>query len=103
MTAPSGQWSAARPLFWGFATLAVLVGGLGAWSVFTTLSGAIISHGQIEVAQNRQVVQHPDGGVVSEIVAREGMEVAAGDVLMRLDGRRRKARPSRSWSSRPTS
>jgi HlyD family secretion protein len=86
MTAPSGQWSAARPLFWGFATLAVLVGGLGAWSVFTTLSGAIISHGQIEVAQNRQVVQHPDGGVVSEIVAREGMEVAAGDVLMRLDG-----------------
>jgi HlyD family secretion protein len=86
LTAPSETWSAARPLFWGFATLAVLVGGLGAWSVFTTLSGAIISHGQIEVAQNRQVVQHPDGGVVSEIVAREGMEVAAGEVLMRLDG-----------------
>lgn len=86
MTAPTQPWSAARPLFWGFATLALLVGGLGAWSVFTTLSGAIISQGQIEVSQNRQVVQHPDGGVVSDIFAREGMLVAAGDVLMRLDG-----------------
>lgn len=86
MTATPQPWSAARPLFRGFATLAVLVGGLGAWSVFTTLSGAIISHGQIEVSQNRQVVQHPDGGVVREILVREGMEVAAGDVLMRLDG-----------------
>lgn len=86
MTAPAQPWSAARPLFWGFATLILLVGGLGAWSVFTTLSGAIISPGQIEVSQNRQVVQHPDGGVVSEIFAREGMKVAAGDILMRLDG-----------------
>lgn len=86
MTKPAPLWSAARPLFWGFATLAVLVGGLGAWSVFTTLSGAIISHGQIEVSQKRQVVQHPDGGVVREILVREGMQVAAGEVLMRLDG-----------------
>jgi HlyD family secretion protein len=78
-------WSAARPLFWGFATLALLVGGVGTWSVLTTLSGAIVSHGQVEVSQNRQVVQHPDGGVVSEILIREGMRVAAGDVLMRLD------------------
>lgn len=86
MTAKSETWSAARPLFWGFATLALLVGGLGAWSVFTTLSGAVISHGQIEVSQKRQVVQHPDGGVVRDILVRDGMRVASGDVLMRLDG-----------------
>ena len=86
MTAPATQWSARRPLFWGFLTLALLVGGLGAWSVLTTLAGAIIAPGQIEVSQNRQVVQHPDGGVVSEILVREGAEVQAGAVLMRLDG-----------------
>ena len=85
MTTHAQPWSASRPLFWGFATLALLLGGLGAWSVLTTLSGAIVSHGTIEVSQNRQVVQHPDGGVVREILAREGMEVAAGEVLMRLD------------------
>lgn len=80
------SWSAARPLIWGFMTLALLVGGIGGWSVFTTLSGAIVAPGQIEVSQNRQVVQHPDGGVIEEILVREGAEVLAGDVLMRLDG-----------------
>ena len=80
------DWSAGRPLFWGFLTLALLIGGLGIWSVLTTLSGAIIAPGQIEVAQNRQVVQHVDGGVVAEILVTEGDEVKSGDVLLRLDG-----------------
>jgi HlyD family secretion protein len=52
----------------------------------TTLAGAIIAPGQIEVSQNRQVVQHPDGGVVQEILVVEGANVEAGDVLLRLDG-----------------
>ncbi|WP_103256389.1 HlyD family type I secretion periplasmic adaptor subunit [Tabrizicola aquatica] len=86
MSIPEGNWSASRPLFWGFLTVALLVGGLGAWSVMTTLAGAIIAPGQIEVSQNRQVVQHPDGGVVQEILVVEGANVEAGDVLLRLDG-----------------
>ena len=48
-------------------------------------SGAIIAGGQIEVDQNRQVVQHPDGGVVEAILVEEGNTVAAGEVLLRLD------------------
>ena len=86
MSASHTQWSAIRPLFWGFLTMALLVGGLGAWSVFSTLAGAIIAPGQIEVSLSRQVVQHPDGGVVEDILVKEGAEVAAGDVLLRMDG-----------------
>lgn len=86
MSTPDGNWSAARPLLWGFLTVTLLVGGLGAWSVLTTLAGAIIAPGQIEVSQSRQVVQHPDGGVVQEILVVEGANVAAGDILLRLDG-----------------
>ena len=86
MTEGTTTWSAARPLFWGFLTLALLVGGLGTWSVFTTLAGAIIAHGQVEVSQNRQMVQHPDGGVVAEINVTEGATVKAGDIVIRLDG-----------------
>jgi HlyD family secretion protein len=86
MNAPLAHWSAARPLVIGFLTLGILVGGLGAWSVFTTLSGAVIAPGQIEVSQSRQVVQHPDGGVVDAILVTEGASVSAGDVLLRLDG-----------------
>ena len=86
MTDHDMHWSAGRPLFWGFLTLALLIGGLGMWSVLTTLAGAIIAPGQIEVARNRQVVQHVDGGVVAEILVTEGDEVKSGDVLLRLDG-----------------
>ncbi len=86
MSAPYAQWSATRPLFWGFLTLIFLVAGLGVWSIFTTLAGAIIAPGRIEVSLNRQVVQHPDGGVVEEILVQDGADVAAGDVLLRLDG-----------------
>jgi HlyD family secretion protein len=86
MTEEAETWSAGRPLFWGFLTVLLLVGGLGAWSVFTTLAGAIIAQGQVEVSQSRQIVQHPDGGVIAEILVKEGDLVSAGDVLLRLDG-----------------
>lgn len=79
-------WSARGPVLLGLVMLAALVGGVGTWAVLTTIAGAVIAPGQIEVDQNRQVVQHPDGGVVMEILASEGETVAAGDVLLRLDG-----------------
>ena len=46
----------------------------------------MVASGQIEVSQNRQVVQHPDGGVVAEIAVKEAQPVKAGDLLIRLDG-----------------
>jgi HlyD family secretion protein len=84
MTRP--VWSVRRPVLLGLLTLLVLVGGFGAWSMLTHLSGAIVASGRIEVELNRQVLQHPDGGVVAEIDVIEGATVAAGDVLIRLDG-----------------
>ncbi|WP_253284767.1 MULTISPECIES: HlyD family type I secretion periplasmic adaptor subunit [unclassified Ruegeria] len=73
------------PAFVGFLALALLVGGLGYWAVETRLAGAIVSSGVIEVQSNRQVVEHPDGGVVGEIFVRDGDVVASGDMLLRLD------------------
>nr|WP_246849545.1 HlyD family type I secretion periplasmic adaptor subunit [Rubellimicrobium arenae] len=69
----------------GFLCLALLVGGFGAWGATTHIMGAVIAHGRVEVAQNRQVVQHPDGGVVAEILVKEGDRVEQGDLLIRLD------------------
>jgi HlyD family secretion protein len=79
-------WSTRRPLITGFVTLALLVGGFGGWSLFTSIDGAIVASGQIEVDQNKQIVQHPDGGVVAEIAVKEAQAVQAGDLLIRLDG-----------------
>lgn len=82
----SNGWSARGPVLIGLVSLALLVGGFGTWAVMTSIAGAVIAPGQIEVDQNRQVVQHPDGGVVEAILVQEGATVAAGDVVMRLDG-----------------
>lgn len=79
-------WSMARPLWMGWITAAVLVVGFGGWSVLTSIAGAVVTSGQIEVDQQRQVVQHPDGGVVATIAVKDGQVVAAGDLLVQLDG-----------------
>lgn len=73
------------PMVLGLLAMLVLVGGFGGWAATTNISGAIVASGQIEVDQNRQVVQHPDGGVVADILVKEGDEVAMGDVLLKLD------------------
>lgn len=80
------DWSFRPFVVLGYATLALLVLGLGGWGVMARISGAVIATGTVEVEGNRQVVQHPVGGVVTEILARDGDEVAAGDVLLRLEG-----------------
>ena len=85
-TPKSFDWSFRPFVLLGYATLAVLVLGLGGWGVFARISGAVIAMGTVEVEGNRQVVQHPIGGVVTEILARDGDVVAAGDVLLRLEG-----------------
>lgn len=79
-------WSVRRPATIGFVTLFLLVICFGGWSVMTTITGAILASGRIEVEQNRQIVQHPDGGVVASIHVVESQTVKAGDLLLRLDG-----------------
>lgn len=75
-----------RPVLLGLAATLVLVAGFGVWATTTRIAGAIVAPGQIEVEQDRQVVQHPDGGVVEAILVSEGATVAAGDPVLRLDG-----------------
>lgn len=82
---PKQRWSTTGPMTLGLLALLVLVGGFGAWSVMAQISGAVITSGQIEVDRNRQVIQHPDGGVVEAILVQEGDTVAKGDTLIRLD------------------
>ena len=79
------EWSARRPLALGLLALVILVGGFGGWAVTAQITGAVIASGLIEVDQNRQIVQHLDGGVVTEILVDEGELVEAGDLLIRLD------------------
>lgn len=82
------RWRATLPLAVGSLATLALVGGFGAWSVTSRIAGAIVAAGQVEVESNRQVVEHLDGGIVSEILVKDGDRVTAGQVLLRLDGNR---------------
>jgi HlyD family secretion protein len=81
----SDDWPAWGLLVVGFMGVSVLIGGFGVWAAMSEIGGAIVAQGRIEVERNRQVIQHPDGGVVEEILVREGQSVSSGDVLVRLD------------------
>lgn len=85
---PTPRWGARLPMAVGLVSALVLLGGFGVWSVTARLAGAVVAPGTIQVQSNRQVVQHPEGGVVAEIRVRDGDKVRAGDVLLRLDGSR---------------
>ncbi|MEM7545812.1 MAG: HlyD family type I secretion periplasmic adaptor subunit [Pseudomonadota bacterium] len=79
------RWTAGRHMWLGMLTLVVLVFGVGAWSAFASIAGAVVSSGKLKVESERQVVQHPEGGVVKEILVKEGDTVEAGEPLIRLD------------------
>jgi HlyD family secretion protein len=69
----------------GLAVVVVLAGGLGGWASTAEISGALIAPGQIVVESSIKKVQHPTGGVVGEVLARDGDIVKSGDILVRLD------------------
>jgi HlyD family secretion protein len=71
--------------FIGFAIIVLLVGGVGGWATTAQLAGAVIAPGTIVVESNVKKVQHPTGGIVGEIVVKEGNEVEEGQVVLRLD------------------
>jgi HlyD family secretion protein len=82
----SAQHSTRKYLIVGFAAALLLVGGVGGWAATTDISGAVIASGKLVVDSNVKKVQHPTGGVVGELLARDGDKVKQGDVVIRLDG-----------------
>ena len=63
----------------------LLVGGVGGWAATSSLASAVVTHGTVVVDSNVRKVQHPSGGIVGELLVRNGDKVEAGQVLMRLD------------------
>lgn len=83
--------SSKKIIFWGLAFVAIFFGGLGTWIATAQIQGAVIAPGQVILESYRKMVQHLDGGIVQEILVREGDAVQKGQVLIRLDGERVRA------------
>lgn len=69
----------------GLAVVLVAFGGFGVWAATARLDSAVIAPGVVTVESYRKTVQHLEGGIVEEILVRDGDSVHVGDVLLRLD------------------
>ena len=79
------ETSARRPRRRGLIILAITFGGFGLWSLLAPLQSAALAPGTVVVKGNRKNIEHLEGGIVAEIIARDGAKVQAGDLLLRLD------------------
>lgn len=80
-----------RSVFAGMATIALFFGGFGAWSATAPLTSAAVASGIVKIEGNRKTVEHLEGGIVREILHRDGDFVEAGEPLVRLDDTRARA------------
>lgn len=62
-----------------------LVMTIGGWASWASIVGAVIAPGVLSVEGNVKTVQHLYGGVVAEIRVKDGTQVKAGEILVRLD------------------
>jgi epimerase transport system membrane fusion protein len=73
------------PLKVGLTILFLVFGVFGAWAALAPLDSAAYAPGVVTVESYKKIVQHLEGGIVREIVARNGDRVEAGDTLLILD------------------
>jgi membrane fusion protein, type I secretion system len=73
------------PLLAGALVIAVFLGGFGIWAAFAPLESAAVAPGVVEVESSRKTVQHLEGGIINDILVKDGDHVTAGQPLVELD------------------
>ncbi|KQQ65566.1 hemolysin secretion protein D [Pseudomonas sp. Leaf127] len=69
----------------GMTIVLVTFGLFGTWAAFAPLDSAVYGTGVVTVQSYRKTVQHLEGGIVKELLARDGDTVHKGDPLIVLD------------------
>lgn len=73
-----------KPMIVGLTVIGVALGGFTAWASLAPIDGAVVTQGVVTIESKRKMVQHREGGIVAEVMVREGDAVPAGAVLARL-------------------
>lgn len=75
----------------GLCIVLIVFGGFGLWALLAPLDSAALAPGVVMVKEHRKTVQHLEGGIVSEILVRDGQLVEQGQSLLVLDATQAKA------------
>lgn len=89
---------------WGLVILVGAIVPVAAWTAFAPLASAVVAPGYVKVDLNRRPVQHAEGGIVREVLVRDGQSVRKGEPLLVLGDvsvdADRKRLQQRVWSER---
>ena len=69
----------------GVAILAIFFGSIAGWGYFAPLHAAVHATGEVVFQNKRQAVQHQEGGVIEQILVKDGETVKAGQPLIVLE------------------
>ena len=72
------------PIRIGVWALLIGLGGFVLWAVLAPLDEGVPSSATVVIDTKRKAVQHPTGGVVKEVLVKEGQLVKEGELLMRI-------------------
>lgn len=72
-------------VFAGAAVMMIFLGGFGGWATYAPLQSAAVAPGTVVVESYRKTVQHLEGGIIAQILVKDGDLVTEGQPLVRLD------------------
>ncbi|MEI6357181.1 MAG: HlyD family efflux transporter periplasmic adaptor subunit [Verrucomicrobiota bacterium] len=75
----------------GWWIVIVGVGGFMLWASLAPLDKGVPLSGTVAVASSRKAIQHPTGGIIEEILVKEGHTVKAGQILITMNATQAKA------------
>ncbi|EWY39654.1 hemolysin secretion protein D [Skermanella stibiiresistens SB22] len=86
LEAEPAEPSLRKTMIAGTVTVLVAFGGFLGWAMVADLSSASIATGTVIANSHRKTVSHLEGGMLHELLVKEGDLVKAGQVLLRMDG-----------------
>lgn len=73
------------PIRLGFWVLLIGFGGFLLWMAFAPLDEGVSAQASVSIETRRKTIQHLSGGVVQQVLVKEGQWVGEGEVLVLLD------------------
>jgi len=85
------HYRSSRSVLWRFRVMVLGIVGLVVWAALANIDQVTRAQAIIMAEDRTQLIQSPDGGVVTQLHVKEGDEVKAGQILVTLQKERAEA------------
>lgn len=82
----------------GMLILLIAFGGFGGWALSANLAVAVVAPGSVSVESFKKTLQHLEGGIVQQILVKDGQRVEAGETLLIIDDTKVRSELHIAWS-----